>query len=98
MQIDIPECHSVDAVAQLTQTDNLHQKILYIECMPAAGASATFDQNAETIFSALIKLSADEYQPEEVKLAVAQQLGPVGNISSLLSALVTFADSCYEQI
>ena len=79
LQIEIPSSQGLTAVAELTQTQNLHQKLLYIGCMSAAAASANFHQNADTTVPLLEQLALDDYEPEEVKLEVALQLGPLGN-------------------
>lgn len=79
LQIEIPSAQDLDAVAGLTQTPHLRQKLLYIGCMSAAAASANFHQNVDTTVPMLEQLALDDYQPEEVKLEVALQLGPLGN-------------------
>lgn len=81
MQIAVPSSQGLDAVAQLTQTKDLHQRLLYIGCMSAAAASANFQQNADTTVPLLEQFALDDYQPEEVKLEVALQLAPLGNCS-----------------
>ena len=48
--------------------------------MSAAAASAGFHQNVDTTVPLLEQFALDIYQPEEVKLEVALQLGPVGNV------------------
>lgn len=80
LQIEIPSSQGLSAVAELTQTQNLHQQLLYIGCMSAAAASASFHQNADTTVPLLEQLALDVYQPQEVKLEVALQLGPVGDL------------------
>lgn len=96
LQIEIPSSQGLTAVAELTQTQNLHQKLLYIGCMSAAAASANFHQNADTTVPLLEQLALDDYEPEEVKLEVALQLGPLGNgyisYGHELSALTRLSD------
>lgn len=88
MQIQIPTSDGLSAVTQLTQTDNLPQKLLYISCMSAAAASAEFRQNVESTIPILEQLALDEFQTEEVKLEVALQLAPLGKHCILMFAVV----------
>ena len=90
MQIQIPTSDGLNAVTQLTQTDNLHQKLLYISCMSAAAASAEFRQNVDSTIPVLEQLALDEFQPEEVKLEVALQLTPLGKCRMSLNAVVDY--------
>ena len=57
--------------------------------MSAAASSANFHQNADTTVPLLEQFALDDYQPEEVKLEVALQLGPLGNCCTVLSLRVT---------
>lgn len=94
LQIEIPKSQGLNAVAELTETQNLHQKLLYIGCMSAAAASANFHQNADTTVPLLEQLALDDYQPEEVKLEVALQLGPLGNCNTLYRQIVSAQKIC----
>ena len=93
LQIEIPSSQGLNAVVELTQTPNLRQKLLYIGCMSAAAASANFHQNVDTTVPMLEQLALDDYQPEEVKLEVALQLGPLGtSCAPQKSALTGLSD------
>ena len=67
-------------------TDNLHQKLLYIQCIPAASAAAEYGTNVETLLPFVEELGLNEDEPEEVKLEVAVQLPALGAFLDLWSS------------
>ena len=80
-QVDIPSVEGVEAIVQYANTEKLHQKLLYIQCIPAASAAAAYQENVDALLPLLEELGMDEDQPEEVKLEVAVQLPALGKIT-----------------
>lgn len=77
---ELPKKEGVDAIVCYANTDNLHQKLLYIQCIPAASAAAVYGTNVETLLPFLEELVLNEDEPEEVKLEVAVQLPALGRV------------------
>ena len=91
LQVEVPSTQGLDAVVQFTNTDKLHQKLLYLQCIPAAATSTNYDDNIDVLLPLMEELGHDEDQPEEVKLEIAAQLPALGKLSAelVLHNLVT---------
>ena len=63
---------------QFTNIDDLHIKLLYLQCVPAAAAAADYTDVVNILIPHLEYLGRSEDQPEEVKLEVAIQIGYLG--------------------
>ncbi len=91
LQVEVPSTQGLDAIVQFTNTDKLHQKLLYLQCIPAAATSTKYDDNIDVLLPLMEELGHDEDQPEEVKLEIAAQLPALGKLSAelVLHNLVT---------
>ena len=78
-QAEVPSSQGLDAIVRFTNTDKLHQKLLYLQCIPAASATTDYQENIEVLLPLMEQLGRDEDQPEEVKLEIAVLLPAVGN-------------------
>jgi len=89
--VEVPSTQGLDAIVQFTNTDKLHQKLLYLQCIPAAATSTIYDDNIDVLLPLLEELGRDEDQPEEVKLEIAAQLPALGKMSAelVLNSLAT---------
>ena len=63
---------------QFTNIEDLHIKILYLQCVPAAAAAAEYTDIVNILVPQLEHLGRSEDQPEEVKLEVAIQIAALG--------------------
>ena len=61
-----------------TRTDNLRQKLLYLQCIQAVASAADYHDAVDTLVPLLEDLGRDEDQSEEVRLEVAVQLAALG--------------------
>ena len=61
-----------------TRTDNLRQKLLYLQCIQAVASAAAYHDAVDTLVPLLEDLGRDEDQSEEVRLEVAVQLAALG--------------------
>lgn len=95
LQVEVPSTQGLDAIVQFTNTDKLHQKLLYLQCIPAAATSTKYDDNIDVLLPLMEELGHDEDQPEEVKLEIAAQLPALGKLSAelVLHNLVTGHES-----
>lgn len=82
--MEVPSTQGLDAIVRFTNTDKLHQKLLYLQCIPAAATSTKYDDNIDVLLPLMEELGHDEDQPEEVKLEIAAQLPALGKLSAEL--------------
>lgn len=81
LQAEVPEAENdLEAIVYFTRTDNLRQKLLYLQCIKAAASAADYHDAVDTLVPLLEELGRDEDQPEEVRLEVAVQLAALGKL------------------
>ena len=68
----------LDAIVRFTNTDKLHQKLLYLQCIPAAASTSKHQDNVDVLLPLMEELGHNEDQPEEVKHEIAVQLPALG--------------------
>lgn len=85
MQAEVPEIENdLEAIVYFARTDDLRQKLLYLQCIHAAASAAEYKDAVDILVPLLEELGRDEDQPEEVRLEVAVQLAALGNTNCWL--------------
>lgn len=91
LQAEVPETENdLEAIVYFTRTDNLRQKLLYLQCVQAVASAADYHDAVDTLVPLLEDLGRDEDQSEEVRLEVAVQLAALGTLSFLLPTTCIF--------
>ena len=91
LQAEVPEIENdLEAIVQFTRTDNLRQKLLYLQCVQAVASAADYHDAVDTLVPLLEDLGRDADQSEEVRLEVAVQLAALGTLSFLLPTTCIF--------
>lgn len=78
--MEVASTQGLDAIVRFTNTDKLHQKLLYLQCIPAAASTSKHQDNVDVLLPLMEELGHNEDQPEEVKHEIAVQLPALGRI------------------
>lgn len=77
--MEVASTQGLDAIVRFTNTDKLHQKLLYLQCIPAAASTSKHQDIVDVLLPLMEELGHSEDQPEEVKHEIAVQLPALGN-------------------
>ncbi len=97
--MEVPSSQGLEAIVRFTNTDKLHQKLLYLQCIPAAAATSKYRDNIDALLPLMEELGyLDDDQPEEVKLEIAVQLPALGKDDQMLFKLQLVQTPLHLQI